>query len=92
MPVDETDVQISNNIPGFQAIEMVYPTFKMIIFYRSPSQDPENITKVRDYFSNKTDPDYIIIGNLNIPGVMWGKNGLNTVPSYVTHAEEKQVP
>ena len=32
MPVAEIDMQISDDIPGFQAVELKYTTFKIILF------------------------------------------------------------
>ena len=58
LPINIIDIQRSEDIPGFQAVELVFPTFGIILFYRSPDnikkQTAENIIKVRDYFRTKT--------------------------------------
>ena len=61
------------DIPGFQALDVKFKDFGVILFYRSPNiQEKTDIIKTREYFSNITDPDYIILGDLNIPEALWG--------------------
>ena len=71
-PIGITSV---NNINGFQAINVKFERFGIVVFYRSPNKQSEiDIRKTIEYFQTVTDPDYIICGDLNIREAVWNKN------------------
>ena len=87
-------VQVCENIPGFQAVEAGYESFTIIAFYRSPNnidkQTQENIARVRDYFHQRPDANYIICGDLNIPETKWDAKEGAVVPHTTVLHEAKQ--
>ena len=87
-------VQTCDQIPGFQAVEAMYEGFAIIAFYRSPDnkdrQQPCNILKVKDYFRQRPEESYVILGDLNIPEAIWASDGNSQVPHTTVHHEMKQ--
>ena len=89
-------VQICDDIPGFQAVEAGYENFTFIAFYRSPDnikfQTQANIDKVKEYFHQRPDANYIICGDLNIPETNWNaREGAAVHHSAVLHEAKQEL-
>ena len=68
-------------INGFQALELhINLGIIIVVFYRSPNQDEENIKEVIEYIEQLNDKVYLF-GDLNIPNVCWTNGNIEGNPT-----------